>query len=134
MPELKAAIPLLRIFDEAKAREFYLDFLGFEVEFEHRFGDDFPVYVSLRRGDCVLHLTEHHGDATPGAHIRIGVAGLDDYCRTLAAGSYRTAKPGTPEQTPWGTREIGLTDPFGNRLTLVETDAPPAAGADNGTQ
>jgi hypothetical protein len=31
------AIPILRIFDETKAREFYLDFLGFSVEFEHRF-------------------------------------------------------------------------------------------------
>lgn len=30
-------IPILRMFDEAKAREFYLDFLGFSVEFEHRF-------------------------------------------------------------------------------------------------
>ena len=31
------AIPILRMFDETKAREFYLDFLGFSVEFEHRF-------------------------------------------------------------------------------------------------
>jgi catechol 2,3-dioxygenase-like lactoylglutathione lyase family enzyme len=25
------AIPILRIFDEARAREFYVDFLGFQV-------------------------------------------------------------------------------------------------------
>lgn len=129
MPEMKPPIPLLRIFDEAKARDFYLGFLGFEVEFEHRFGHDFPIYISVRRGECVLHLTEHHGDATPGAQIRIEVAGLDDYCRTLAAAGYRTAKPGMPKPTAWGTREIGLTDPFGNRLTFVETAAPPAAEA-----
>ena len=29
--------PIFRSFDEAKAREFYIDFLGFEVTFEHRF-------------------------------------------------------------------------------------------------
>jgi catechol 2,3-dioxygenase-like lactoylglutathione lyase family enzyme len=29
--------PILRIFDEAKAREFYVDFLGFKVDWEHRF-------------------------------------------------------------------------------------------------
>lgn len=27
-----SAIPILRMFDERKAREFYLDFLGFSVE------------------------------------------------------------------------------------------------------
>lgn len=37
-PRLSPAIPILRIFDQAKAREFYLGFLGFEPEFEHRFG------------------------------------------------------------------------------------------------
>jgi len=30
-------IPTLRIFDSAKAREFYVGFLGFKVDFEHRF-------------------------------------------------------------------------------------------------
>ncbi len=30
-------IPILRIFDEAKAEEFYLDFLGFKLDWEHRF-------------------------------------------------------------------------------------------------
>ncbi|MGP3358736.1 glyoxalase superfamily protein, partial [Escherichia coli] len=29
-------IPILRMFDERKAREFYLEFLSFSVEFEHR--------------------------------------------------------------------------------------------------
>ena len=28
--------PILRMFDIRKAREFYLDFLGFELDFEHR--------------------------------------------------------------------------------------------------
>lgn len=30
-------IPILRIFDEAKAREFYVGFLGFTVDWKHRF-------------------------------------------------------------------------------------------------
>ena len=30
------AIPILRIFDEAKAREFYVGFLGFKIDWEHR--------------------------------------------------------------------------------------------------
>ena len=34
------AIPVLRIFDETKAREFYIDFLGFSLDWEHRFETD----------------------------------------------------------------------------------------------
>ena len=128
MPQMKPAIPLLRIFDEAKARDFYVGFLGFEVEFEHRFGEEFPIYISVVSGECVLHLTEHHGDATPGAHVRIGISGLDDHCRRLAEANYRFAKPGPPQATDWGTREATVTDPFGNRLTFVETVAPAKGG------
>ena len=35
--------PVLRIFDVAKARAFYLDYLGFSVDFEHRFEDALPL-------------------------------------------------------------------------------------------
>jgi len=57
------SIPILRIFDEAKAREFYVDFLGFTVDWEHRFNDDAPLYMQVSRDGCVLHLSEHYGDA-----------------------------------------------------------------------
>ena len=43
-------IPVLRMFDVAKAREFYLDFLGFLVVFEHRFEPDFPLYMRISLG------------------------------------------------------------------------------------
>ena len=59
-------IPVLRFFDEAKMREFYLGFLGFEMTFEFRFEPETPLYLGVQRGDCLLHLSEHHGDGTPG--------------------------------------------------------------------
>ena len=37
--DLSAPIPIIRIFSEQKAKEFYLDFLGFTLEWEHRFED-----------------------------------------------------------------------------------------------
>ncbi len=61
-----SAIPILRMFDERKAREFYLDFLGFSVEFEHRFEADLPLYLGISRNGLHVHLSEHHGDACPG--------------------------------------------------------------------
>ncbi len=68
---LQAATPILRIFDEAKAREFYLDFLGFRLDWQHRFDDHAPLYMQVSKEACVLHLSEHHGDCCPGAALRI---------------------------------------------------------------
>jgi catechol 2,3-dioxygenase-like lactoylglutathione lyase family enzyme len=38
-------VPILRILDVAKAKEFYGDFLGFQIDWEHRFGPDLPLYA-----------------------------------------------------------------------------------------
>ena len=86
-------IPILRSFDEAKAREFYIDFLGFSVTFEHRFAPDAPLYLSIRLGACELHLSEHFGDASPGGAVRIGVDDVHAYCADLNAKEYRHARP-----------------------------------------
>jgi hypothetical protein len=121
MTTLGYPIPILRIFDEAKAREFYLGFLGFAIDFEHRFGDDFPIYMGISRASCVLHLSEHHGDACPGSAVRIPITGIADFGARLSAANYKYAKPGGPERTTWGTLELKLGDPFGNRLIFYET-------------
>jgi len=114
---LRVPVPILRIFDEAKAREFYLGYLGFVVKFEHRFEPGLPLYMGVRRDACELHLSEHHGDATPGSAIRIEVDDIRDMHRELASRNYRMLRPGIVEQ-PWGTEEVILTDPFGNRITF----------------
>ncbi len=109
----------MRIFDEAKAREFYLDFLDFAVTFEHRFGENFPLYVGVSRDGCELHLSEHHGDSCPGSAVRIQVQDIDELQRRLNAKDYRHAKPGC-ETTQWNTKKMQITDPFGNRLNFFE--------------
>ena len=48
--------PILRSFDEKRTKDFYLGFLGFELVFEHRFEEWAPLYMSVKKGDCVLHL------------------------------------------------------------------------------
>lgn len=112
-------IPVLRSFDEGKMREFYCGFLGFTVLFEHRLGDNFPLYVGLARDGCSLHLSEHHGDCTPGTHVRVSTTALDALAHELAGKDYKCAKPGI-ETMPWGLRELSVSDPFGNRLTFFE--------------
>lgn len=110
--------PILRIFDEAKAREFYVDFLGFQVDWEHRFEPALPLYLQVSRDGCVLHLTEHHGDCCPGAAMRIQTSDVDAYQRELIAKQYGYARPGV-DDTPWGSRDMSVKDPFGNRLTFT---------------
>jgi uncharacterized glyoxalase superfamily protein PhnB len=111
-------IPLLRILDEAKAKEFYVDFLGFTVDWEHRFEPSLPLYMQVSRDGCVLHLSEHHGDCSPGAAMRIETSMLDAFHAELASKPYKHARPRI-EETPWGTRDMSVRDPFGNRLTFT---------------
>jgi catechol 2,3-dioxygenase-like lactoylglutathione lyase family enzyme len=118
---LGTVTPVLRIFDEAKAKEFYLDFLGFRLEWEHRFADDMPLYFCVVRDDCLLHLTEHHGDCSPGSALRIETQVLADYQQELLAKHYRYAKPQI-ERMPWGSWDMRIADPFGNRLTFTQMD------------
>ncbi len=110
-----APIPILRIFDEAKARAHYIDYLGFTVEFEHRFEPDTPIYMGIARGDCRLHLSEHHGDGAPGMYVRVRVDELEAYHAELVAKPYKYFRPSLQDQE-WGTREMVIYDGFGNRL------------------
>ena len=110
--------PILRIFDEAKAREFYIDFLGFKVDWEHRFEPGLPLYLQISKGGCVLHLSEHHGDCSPGAAMRIETDELEAFQQQLLAKNYKNARPGI-EDTPWESRDMSVSDPFGNRLTFT---------------
>jgi hypothetical protein len=108
-------IPILRSFDEGKAREFYIDWLGFEVDWEHRFEPGTPLYMQVSRGDCVLNISEHHGDATPGSAVRILVDELEAFHAELQTRPYKNYRPGLEDQ-PWGNREMTVQDGSGNKL------------------
>lgn len=121
MVTLGKITPILRIFDEAKAREFYVDFLGFAVDWEHRFEPGLPLYMQVSKDDCIIHLSEHHGDCSPGAHLRIEIAGLNEFQQQLLAKKYKYSRPDI-EEKPRGTREMTIGDPFGNALSFVGVD------------
>ena len=95
-----------------------LGFLGFEMRFEHRFEPGLPLYMGIVRDGCELHLSEHHGDACPGASVRIEAGDVDALQAELIAKAYGHARP-TAHDQPWGTRDMTVTDPFGNRLTFT---------------
>ena len=112
------AVPIMRIFDVAKAHEFYLGFLGFTVDWEHRYGDNFPLYTQVSRAGLRLHLSEHAGDATPGSTAVVYMKGIRAFQKELIGKDYPYMRPGLEDE---GTRlEVTVTDPFQNRIRFME--------------
>lgn len=109
-PKFGAPTLILCSFDEARAKAFYVDFPGFEPRM--------PLYMGLRKGGCELHLSEHYGEATLGSALRIPVDDVSAHIASLCAKNFGNARPGESQETPWGSREITITDPVGNRLTF----------------
>lgn len=118
-PAFGRTVPVLRIFSIDKAREFYLGWLGFAVDFEHRFEPGLPLYMGVSRGALELHLSEHHADGSPGANVRVETEDLDLLHAELHDKRYGYGRPGIVA-TPWVTRELTVHDPFANRITFSE--------------
>lgn len=64
-----APVPIIRIFLVEKAMEFYVGFLGFTLDWEHRFGENFPLYAQVSRAGL---------QAPPQRASRRRLAGLGD--------------------------------------------------------
>lgn len=111
--------PIFRIFDYDKAVEFYIKWLGFKIDWEDK-PLNTPIYMQISLGDIVLHLSEHHGDCSPGARAYISeFNGLKDYHKCLLDKQYKFNRPGIGE-TPWDPETLcmDVIDPFGNRLSF----------------
>jgi catechol 2,3-dioxygenase-like lactoylglutathione lyase family enzyme len=112
-------IPVLRIFDYAKAKEFYIDWLGFAVDWEQSFEPDSPMYIQISRNHITLHLSEHHGDGSPGAKVFVEFQNIAAYHHDLISRNYKFSKPGL-EKAPWNAVCMEVIDPFGNKLLFSE--------------
>jgi hypothetical protein len=111
--------PIFRIFDIALAQSFYIDYLGFQLDWQHQFGENFPLYLQVSKDDCIIHLSEHFGDASPHSAIRIYWENLSLLHAELGAKNFKFAKPQI-EKTDWETLELTITDPFSNRIIFWE--------------
>jgi catechol 2,3-dioxygenase-like lactoylglutathione lyase family enzyme len=110
------ATPIFRIFSVEKAREFYVDWLGFHWDWDDN--SQGPVFAQVSRSGLTLHLSEHHGDGSPGASANITIHGVDAFQREISTKRYKYMNPGI-EDLPWG-RTTTIIDPFGNRLNFIE--------------
>jgi hypothetical protein len=116
------AKPVFRIFDRAKTLEFYQDWLGFSIDWEHRFGENSPVYMQVSLNGLCVHLTEHHDDCSPGGRIHIeDFPDLKGFHQLLHQKDYAYAKPGIgPAFWDDAVTVMQVTDPFGNNLVFTE--------------
>lgn len=119
MISFQKTIPVLRIFDVAKAKEFYLGFLGFTLDWEHRFEANMPAYMQVTRAELSLHLSEHHGDCCPGSTVFVWMTGIDDFHAGIVSKGYAYLRPGI-ETTFYGAKCVQVIDPFGNRIRFNE--------------
>lgn len=118
-PEFTQPVPIFRIFDEEKARGFYEGFLDCIVDWQHRFHPGAPLYCQVSRGGLKLHLSEHSGDASPGATAICYMKGVEAFQKSLIAKNYKYNRPGLEKQD-WGL-ECTVIDPFGNRIRFMES-------------
>jgi catechol 2,3-dioxygenase-like lactoylglutathione lyase family enzyme len=118
-PVFEETIPYLRVSDARAAAKWYRR-LGFQKEWEHQFGADFPVTISVARdgrpGTRVF-LSEHTGDAPADSLIYLRVGDVDAVAVEFDA---------EIRDSGWA-REVWLTDPDGNRVrvgTPTPADTP----------
>lgn len=112
-------VPILRMFSVEKAKEFYVGWLGFKVDWEHEFEPDTPKYMQVSRGNLVFHLSEHYGDGTPGAAVYVDMQGVKEFHAEISAKNYKYYRPSVA-RTPWNTWAMDVLDPFGNKLRFNE--------------
>ncbi len=108
-------IPILRAADAQRSARFYCDVLGFTKDWEHRFGEGFPLYVQVSRGPISLHLSEHE-DAGQSTNLCIGVRDIDAVYAEFTGRGLETEGP--PEDRDYGVRDFGFKDPDGHHLVF----------------
>jgi len=104
---MEEVIPILRVADADRAAAWYRR-LGFEQEWEHRFAQHLPAFVSVARGPVRLFLSEHTGDARPDTLVYLRVEDVDRVAAEFGV---------TVEEAPWA-REVELQDLDRNRLRI----------------
>lgn len=115
--EIKSSCPILRMLDEGQAKRFYLDYLGFQVDWECRFSAEAPLFMQVRLGEACIHLDGHASSDSPISQVNIPVLGLQNYCDHLIAKrtGYMTPCLVDPRYVGRDT-DMNIEDPFGNLL------------------
>ena len=112
---MELAVPHLPVEDLAVAKQFYVEKLGFNIDFEAS-EDGKTGILGVRRGtiqitlDCPM---DGHGR---DACVSLQVDSVDQYYDEWRA---KTPVKRPPHNEPWGARTFDLIDPFGNTIFVM---------------
>jgi catechol 2,3-dioxygenase-like lactoylglutathione lyase family enzyme len=107
------------MFDVEATKRFYLDYLGFQLDWQEGEGDC-PVFMQVSRGPVVLNLSSHHGDGTPGAVVLVFVDDIEILHAEVREKPYPFLSPSVE---PHGVgREMLLLDPASNQIRFFQRD------------
>ena len=112
------AIPTFGISDYKTAIDFYIGFLDFKIDWEHRFGLTDPVYMQISRKGLTLHLSENKRFQT-NAIVFVETKNLKEFHKELQDKS-PTKKLPDILHTNWQSLQLEITDPYGNLLRFNE--------------
>ncbi|MGE3342532.1 MAG: VOC family protein [Vicinamibacterales bacterium] len=112
---MERAVPILPVDDLRRAREFYVDALGFEVTFEAT-EDGHTGLLGLRRGTIALTLDCPMSGHGRNVCVSLEVESADRYYDEWRQ---RVHVERPPQNEPWGARTFGFQDPFDNTLFLI---------------
>jgi len=114
---VQRVVPTLRITDYSRSKQFFVEQLGFQVDWEHRFEPGFPVFMQVSREGLVLFLTEHRGDCPVGGLVHIYVPDVDAWYAELQGRGVQVREP--PNQSLQGLRDMTVVDPDGNKIRIA---------------
>lgn len=113
---VQRVMPTLRITSYARSKTFYVDGLGFQIDWEHRLKPDFPVFIQVSRDGLSFFLTEHKGDCPVGGLIHLYVPDVDAWYAEFQHRGAPVEEP--PNETLQGLRDMTIIDPDGNKLRI----------------
>src|SRR3989442_5926837 len=108
--------PQLRVTNWKRTRAFYVDGLGFTVDWEHRFEPGLPVFAQLTRDSLSLFLTEHTGDCQPGGAAYLVLDDVDALLREIGGRGITPAE--AAGDTEWHARATTGVAPHLNELRI----------------
>ena len=109
-------VPTLRISSYPTSKAFYVDGLGFQIDWEHRFEPDLPVFMQVSRDGLAIFLSEHEGDCPACGLVHLYVLDVDAWFTEFQHKGVPVAEP--PNESLPGLRDMTVVDPDGNKLRI----------------
>jgi catechol 2,3-dioxygenase-like lactoylglutathione lyase family enzyme len=115
----KIDIVTIPVSDQVRAKQFYMDILGFEVVYEGQMGPD-QKWIQLRLPDTETSITlVTWFESMPAGSLRGLVIATPDINATRAELIAKGVEASEIEDAPWGKMTM-FSDPDGNGLIMMQ--------------